>query len=173
MISVISAVIMPVFIVSVVVYGLYRKVGVYDSFVRGAEDGMKIVAHILPTLIGLMVAVGVLRASSFFDVIGLWMKPLLERMHMAVEVFSLMIIKMFSSSASTGLLLDVYKTYGTDSFSGLFSSLVLSSTETVFYTMSVYFMAAGVSKSRYTLAGALLATAAGCAVSYIFAIYMC
>ena len=88
---------------------------------------------------------------------------------MALEVFSLSIVKMFSSSASTGLLLDVYRIYGTDSFSGLAASLMMSSTETIFYTMSVYFMAAHVTKTRYTLVGALIATLAGTVASFIFA----
>ena len=83
-----------------------------------------------------------------------------------------MIVKMFSSSASTGLLLDIFKKYGTDSYSGLVASLVLSSTETIFYTMSIYFMTAKVTKTRYTLTGALLATAAGTGASMILALLM-
>lgn len=165
----ISASILPVIIIYIIGFGILSKVNVYDSFIEGAKDGMRIVVDILPTLVGLIIAVGVLRASSFFDIIGGVLSPILTKMHMAVEVFSLMIIKMFSSSASTGLLLDVYETYGTDSFSGLMASLMLSSTETVFYTMSVYFMTAKVTKTRYTLCGALIATAAGVAASILFA----
>lgn len=168
-INYISACILPAVVVYIVGFGILAKVNVYDSFVEGAKDGLKIVVGIMPTLIGLIVAVGVLRASSFFELLGQVLAPVLERMHMAVEVFSLMIVKMFSSSASTGLLIDIYETYGTDSFSGLAASLMLSSTETIFYTMSVYFMAAKVTKTRYTLAGALIATAAGVAASLVFA----
>jgi spore maturation protein B len=79
---------------------------------------------------------------------------------------------MFSSSASTGLLLDIYKEYGPDSLLGTMASLMMSSTETIFYTMSVYFMAAHVKKSRYTLEGALLATLAGTAASVFLAYAM-
>ena len=75
--------------------------------------------------------------------------------------------KMFSSSAATGLLLDLYKEYGTDSYIGKVASISMSCTETIFYTMSVYFMTARVSKTRYTLAGALLATAGGLAASVV------
>ena len=78
-------------------------------------------------------------------------------------------IKMFSSSAATGLLLDIYKKFGTDSETGLIASLLLSSTETIFYTMSVYFIAAKVTKTRYTLSGALLATLGGTIASVILA----
>ena len=148
MMAAISAYILPAVVILIVLYGFAAKIKVYDTFVEGARDGLYIVADILPTLAGLMLAVGVLRASSAFELLGNALAPLLERLHMAVEVFTLMIIKMFSSSASTGLLLDIYKNYGTDSYNGLVASLVLSSTETIFYTMSVYFMAAKVAKTR-------------------------
>lgn len=169
MIAQLSAYILPVIVVSIVIYGVFKKIKVYDTFVEGAKDGFGIVADILPTLAGLMLAVGVLRASSAFDLLGQMLSPVLERLNIAVEVFTLMIVKMFSSSASTGLLLDIYKNYGTDSYNGQVASLILSSTETIFYTMSVYFMAAKVTKTRYTLKGALLATAAGTAASMILA----
>lgn len=172
MMAAISAYILPAVVILIVLYGFAAKIKVYDTFVEGARDGLYIVADILPTLAGLMLAVGVLRASSAFELLGNALAPLLERLHMAVEVFTLMIIKMFSSSASTGLLLDIYKNYGTDSYNGLVASLVLSSTETIFYTMSVYFMAAKVAKTRYTLKGALLATAAGTAASMVLAAVM-
>lgn len=164
-----SAYILPVVVILIVVYGVRAKVKVYDTFVEGAKEGLDIVADILPTLAGLMLAVGVLRASSAFDLLGDVMGPLLDKLHMAVEVFTLVIVKMFSSSASTGLLLDIYKNYGTDSYNGLAASLILSSTETIFYTMSVYFMAAKITKTRYTLKGALLATAAGTGASMVLA----
>lgn len=167
MLSFISAAILPAMILVMILYGVIKKVHVYDTFIDGAKDGLKIVIDIMPTLIGLIVAVGVLRASSFFELLGRLFKPLLDKLNIAVEVFTLSIIKMFSSSASTGLLVDIFKNYGPDSFSGTFSSLMLSSTETIFYTMSVYFLTARVTKTRWTLAGALVATAAGIAASFV------
>lgn len=172
MIAWISSAILPAMIGFILIYGIGKKVRVYDTFIDGAKDGLKIVADIMPTLIGLVVAVGVLRASGFFDLAGHFLKPMLDKLHIAVEVFTLSIVKMFSSSASTGLLIDVFKSYGPDSFSGLFSSLMLSSTETIFYTMSVYFLTAKVTKTRWTLAGALVATAAGIAASFLIAMQM-
>ena len=167
MLSFISAAILPAMILVMILYGVIKKIHVYDTFIEGAKDGLKIVVDIMLTLIGLVVAVGVLRASSFFELLGRLFKPLLDKLNIAVEVFTLSIIKMFSSSASTGLLVDIFKNYGPDSFSGTFSSLMLSSTETIFYTMSVYFLTAKVTKTRWTLAGALVATAAGIAASFV------
>ena len=122
---------------------------------------------ILPTLIGLMVAVGVLRASGFLDFLGRLFGWLLG--DFPQELVSLFLVKAFSSSAATGLLLDIYKEYGTDSYAGLVASLALSSTETVFYTMSVYFMAVKVTKTRWTLPGALISTIAGILASILLA----
>ena len=85
------------------------------------------------------------------------------------ELVPLTVVKMFSSSAATGLLLDIFKEYGTDSYIGLIASISMSCTETIFYTMSVYYMAAKVTKTRFTLGGALFATFAGLIASVILA----
>ena len=87
------------------------------------------------------------------------------------ELVPLSIVKMFSSSAASGLLVDLYKTYGTDSRIGLIASLSMSCTETIFYTMSVYFMTARIRHTRYVLPGAVLATFAGLAASVLLAGY--
>ena len=123
----------------------------------------------MPTLIGLMVAVGVLRASGFLDMLSRALGTLLEPLGFPPELVPLTVVKMFSSSAATGLLLDIYKSFGTDSAIGLIASISMGCTETIFYTMSVYFAAAKVTKTRYTLAGALTATLAGLAASVIIA----
>ncbi len=159
----------PLLIFSIVGYGIMQKQKVYDDFIEGAKDGFHTVIDIMPTLIGLMVAVGVLRASGFLEFISGGLAVVTEKIGFPAELLPVSVVKMFSSSAATGLLLDIYKQYGTDSFLGLASSLILSSTETIFYTMSIYFMTARVTKTRYTLAGALLATVGGMAVSILLA----
>ena len=143
------------------------KTDIYKEFTEGAKDGFKVTFGILPTLIGLMTGVGMLRASGFLDVLAKLLSPVAEALLFPAELVPLVVVKLFSSSAATGLVLDIFKEFGPDSYLGTVTSLICSSTETVFYTMSVYFMAAGVKKTRYTLAGALVATAAGIAVSTI------
>ena len=108
-----------------------------------------------------MVAVGMLRASGFLELISRLLAVPAQWIHFPVELVPLAIVRLFSSSAATSLALDIYKEYGTDSQIGLIASIMMSSTETVFYTMSVYFLTAKVSKTRWTLAGALLSTLAG------------
>lgn len=157
----ISNFIIPFVILYIVGYALLQKTSVYDEFIKGAEDGFKVVLGIMPTLIGLMVAIGVLRASGTLDLISAAVKPVVEQFHFPSELVPVVIVKMFSSSAATSLLLDVYKNYGPDSYLGRLSSILMSCSETIFYTLSIYFMTAKVKKTRYTLAGALVATLAG------------
>lgn len=161
----ITDLIVPLVIFSIVSYGVLQKVEVYDTFIKGAKSGFFTVIKIMPTLIGLMVAVGILRASGFLDCLSNIMGDFSEYIGFPGELVPLTVVKMFSSSAATGLLLDVYKEYGTDSYIGLVASISMACTETIFYTMSVYFIAAKVTKTRYTLPGALLATFAGLVAS--------
>lgn len=165
----ISDYLIPFIVLSIVVYGLLNKVNVYQSFIKGAKSGFLTVIRIMPTLIGLMAAVGILRASGFLDFLSSLLGQFTDCIGFPGELVPLTVVKMFSSSAATGLLLDVFKEFGTDSRIGLIASISLCCTETIFYTMSVYFMTAGIRRSRYTLTGALLATFAGLAASVLLA----
>lgn len=167
----ISNMLIPALIFYIVAMGLSQKKDIYASFTRGAKDGIRTVITIVPTLIGLMIAVGVLRASGFLEFAGSMIGRVIGLVagDFPNELVSLFVVKLFSASAATGLALDIFKEYGTDSFAGLATSLALASTETVFYTMSVYFMAVKITKTRWTLAGALLSTAAGLVASVVLA----
>lgn len=169
LLTMISDIIIPCIIFGVVAYGLVKKVKVYECFRDGAKEGLKTVVDILPTLIGLMMGVGILRGSGFFDILGAVLDPITSQIHVPTELIPLLGVKMFSSSAATGLVLDIFKAYGPDSYIGMATSIMMSCTETIFYTMSVYFLAAKVTKTRYTLKGALLATLVGTVFSILFA----
>lgn len=130
---------------------------------------MKTVVQIAPTLIGLMLAVGVLSSSGFLVWFGELIGVLTDKIRLPSELIPLIFVKMFSSSAATGLLLDLFKRFGTDSFIGLTASIMMSCTETIFYTMSVYFIAAKVTKTRWTLPGALVSTLVGVVASVMLA----
>ena len=161
--------IVPFIVLSIVIYGLLANINVYETFIRGAKSGFLTVIRIMPTLIGLMAAVGILRASGFLDFLSEVIGRFSSYIGFPGELVPLTVVKMFSSSAATGLLLDIYKEFGTDSRLGLIAPISLCCTETIFYTMSVYFMTAGIKHSRYTLAGALLSTFAGLAASVVLA----
>ena len=153
-----SSSMMPLTVFFIIAWGMAQKCPIYESFIKGAKDGFHTVLQIMPTLIGLMTAVGVLRASGFLDMVS-------KTLGFPAEAVPYVIVRLFSSSAATSLVLDIFKTKGPDSHVGMLVSVLAGCTETVFYTMSVYFMSIKVTKTRYTLAGALTATAAGIAAS--------
>ncbi len=167
-----SEAVIPLLIFYIVATGLVKKQNVYQQFLTGAMNGLKVVVEIVPTLVGLMIAVGILRASGFLEAVSQILGTLIARTGFPDEIIPLAIIKMFSSSAATGLLLDLYKEHGCDSGIGRIASIMLSSTETIFYTMSVYYMTVKVKKTRWTLAGALFATIAGIIASVVLAGWM-
>ena len=114
-----------------------------------------------------MVAVGILRASGLLDALAGVLGNCVVRIGFPSQLVPLAVVRMFSSSAATGLLLDVYEQFGTDSRLGRIASVMMSSSETIFYTMSIYFMTVKVKKTRWTLAGALVATVAGIMASVL------
>ena len=166
----ISDLIIPLTIVSIILYGLLHKVAVYDSFIDGAKEGMKITANILPTLIGLMVGVGVLRASGALDLLSNLLRPITGLVGFPNEALPLTLMRLVSSSAATGLQLDIYANYGPDSFIGRFVSVMMSSTETVFYTFSLYFLHINITKTKYTLSGAIFANIVSIMASLIITV---
>ena len=154
-----SEAVIPILVLLIVGNGLMHRQHVYEDFLEGAKSGIRTAVEIMPTLIGLMAAVGIL------DFISGWLGKVMAATGFPTELIPVAVVKMFSSSAATGLLLDIYKTHGADSMLGRAASVMLSSTETIFYTMSVYFMSVKVKKTRYTLPGALFATTAGIVAS--------
>ena len=157
--SALSDLMVPVLIFYVVGLGLLMKQDVFGDFLNGAKDGMRTVIGIVPTLIGLMVAVGVLRSSGFLEEFGKLLGTVLEPAGIPSALVPLGVVRLFSNSAAVGC----------DSFAGRAASIMMSCTETVFYTMAVYFGAVHIKKTRYTLAGALLSSLVGMAVSIALA----
>ena len=169
LIACLSEYLVPLVLFYIVGFAVLQKRPVFDDFIEGAKQGMKTVAGILPTLIGLMTAVGILRASGFLDFLSGVLEWPAELFHVPAEAVPVILVRLVSSSAAVGLLLDIFKTFGPDSYLGMMVSILESCTETVFYTMSVYFMTAKITKTRWTLPGALLATGAGVAASIVLA----
>lgn len=160
-----SKILLPFVISYVIAFGLISRRPIFNDFLDGAKDGMKTVADILPTLIGLIAAVGVVRASGLLDAVTGVCARTAGLLHIPRELVPIILVRLVSSSAATGLLLDLFRQYGPDSRIGMAASLLMSSTETVFYCLSIYFGSVQVRRTRYTVPGALIATAAGIAAS--------
>ena len=165
----ISSFIIPGIMLFIVLYGIIKKQNVYDDFVTGATGGLKTVIKVMPTRLGLRVAVAVLRESGFMEVLGKLLGKVTNPIGFPGELMPVTIVKIFSSSAATGMVLDIFKEYGPDSYMGKVTSLMMSCTETVFYTMSVYYITAKVTRTRWTLAGAILTTISGTIASVMLA----
>lgn len=160
-----SEAMVPLMIFYIVGFGVLSGRPVLDDFIDGARDGMRTVAGIFPTLVGLMVSVGIIRASGFLDFLGEVLAMPAALLRLPPQLVPVILVRLVSNSAATGLVLDIFKEYGTDSQLGLMASIMMSSTETVLYCMSLYFGSVKITKTRFTLPGALLATAAGVAAS--------
>lgn len=167
-----SEAMVPLVIFYIVGFGILSKRPVFDDFMNGARDGIKTVFGIMPTLIGLMTAVGVLRSSGFLDFLGELLKKPAGLIFLPAPVVPVILVRLISNSAATGLVLDIFKEYGTDSYVGMLTSILMSCTETVFYCLTVYFGAVKIRKTRYTMGGALAATAAGVAASVILSRFL-
>lgn len=171
----ISNLTIPLIFFLIIGYGLAAKTDIFDAFVRGASDGLRVVAGVLPTLIGLLIAIGILRESGCLDGLAKVLEPAASVLHFPAQVIPLILVKMVSSSAATGLLVDIFKEFGADSRVGYLSALLLCCSETIFYTISVYFLATkdrehrAVTGGRWMLAGALLSTFAGTVASVLLA----
>ena len=151
----------PVTILFIVVFGCLQKVDIYEVFLEGAQEGLRTVLDILPTLIGLVLAVEVVRAGGLLDLIVELLRPAADLVGFPAELAPLSLIRLVSSSAANGILVDLFETYGPDSYLGRVASVMMSCTETVFYTMSLYFLSVGIHKTRWTLPCAILANIVG------------
>ena len=151
----------PIVIFYIVLIGLQSKGEIFEDFLKGAKEGLAIVVELVPTLIGLMVGIGVMRASGVFEILIEIIKPITDVMRFPSQLLPLVVIKLFSSSAATSLLLDIYKEFGVDSYLGRLASIMMSASETVFYTLAVYTSAGKIKKTRYIVPGGLFATLIG------------
>jgi len=151
----------PGIIAGVSCYGMARGVDVYDALLQGAAKGLEILWRILPALVTLLTVVAMLRASGALDLAARAMAPLLGLLGIPPETMGLMLVRPISGSAALGVGSELITTYGPDSLIGRTAAVMLGSTETTFYTIAVYFGAAGIKKTRYAVPAALCADLAG------------
>ncbi len=152
-----SDLMVPLIIFYIVGFGILAKRPVFDDFLCGTKEGLRTVVQVLPSLVGLMTAVGVLRASGFLEFLSQILEAPATSIGLPGPIIPIAIVRLISNSAAVGLVLDLFKNYGPDSRMGLMASILMGSTETVLYCISVYFGSAGISRTRHTLAGGILA----------------
>jgi spore maturation protein B len=159
----------PLFLVGIPIYGAAKKVKIYESFVEGAKGGFQMAIRIIPYLVAILVAVGMLRGAGAIDMLATLLDPVLRRAGFPVEILPLAILRPLSGSGSLGVVTELIKTHGPDSFVGRLAASAYGSTETTFYVLAVYFGAVGIKKARHAVLSGLVADI----VSLIVAIIVC
>lgn len=155
------AMVTPGLMLAVSLWGLVRKVDLWSALTQGAEEGLRVCLRIAPALICLLTAVYMLRASGALDLLGQALAPVLSALGIPAETVGLLLVRPVSGSAALGVGAELMATYGPDSLVGRTAAVMLGSTETTFYTVAVYFGAAGIARTRYAIPAALCADVAG------------
>lgn len=159
--------VIPAAMALIVLAGLFKRENVFELFLSGAKEGVSTSVNILPSLIALMTAIAMLRASGAFELLGKWAGPLCRTLHIPTDVLPLALMRPISGSGALSMLENIFKTSGPDSPAGLVASVLQGSTETTFYTVTVYYGAVGITKTRHTLPAALTADLVGFVMSVV------
>lgn len=160
-ITYLTAIFVPLFIAGIVIFGVFKKVAVYDTFIEGAKQGLETVIRILPYVVGFVFAINIFTASGCFDYIAAALSPILKPVGIPPEILPLALMRPFSGSASIGILTSILQKYGPDSFIGRSASTLMGSSETLFYTTALYFGSVGIKRTRYTVPASLIAEVSG------------
>ena len=156
---------MPLIILIIVIYGFIEKKEVFEKFIEGAKDGIKIIINIFPTLIGLFLAVGTLRSSGVLDIAIKLLEPLLNIIHFPTEIMPLALLRPISGRSSIAVATDIMKNFGVDSQIGIMAGVIMGATETTLYTIAVYSSSVKIKKTRFVLIASLTADIVGIIVS--------
>lgn len=168
LITAVSAFLLPLVIVGFPVYGLIRKVPVYETFVAGAKDGFTLAITILPYLVAILFAFGMFRASGALEFVESSMRPLLSPIGVPAEIMPMAIVRPLSGSGSLGVLSETITAHGRDSEISAISAVLYASTETTFYVLAVYFGAVGIRKTRHAVPVGLIADLAAVFLAVLF-----
>jgi spore maturation protein B len=160
------------FIVGIPLYAAIKKVNVFDAFIIGAKKGFETSVSLIPYLIAMMVAIGMLRASGFFNLMDQLLAPLMAKIGMSPQLLPLALIRPFSGSASTGVMSELIHQNGGDSLIAKTAATMMGSTETTFYVIAVYFGSVGVRRTRHAIPAGLLADLTGIIVSVLICRYL-
>ena len=157
-----------IIVLFIIGYGMIKGGKVYDWFIEGAKEGLKVCLNIFPYLLAMIIAVEIFKGANLLDGLNNLLAPVVNLIGLPKELLPLVLIKPLSGSGAVGIFTDIVQTYGPDTYIGLLASVIMGTTETIFYTVTVYFGAVGIKKIRHTLWGAVMADL----VAIIMAIFM-
>ena len=157
MFSYITKSIIPIILVIIIAYGMVKGRKVYEWFVEGAKEGLQVCFNIFPYLLAMIVAVNIFREAKLLDLLNNIISPISKLIDLPKEVVPLVLIKPLSGSGAMGIFTDILKNNGADTAIGLIASVIMGTTETIFYTVTVYFGAIKVKRTRHTVWAAIMA----------------
>lgn len=155
--SYLSTSIVPLILLVIVCYGMFKGVKVYEWFIEGAKEGLKVCIRIFPPLLAMLIAVRIFKDANLLEVLNNFFAPIVNLIGLPEELVPLVFIKPLSGSGALGIFTEIINSIGADTKTGLIASVIMGGTETIFYTITVYFGAVGVKKIRHTLWGAIMA----------------
>ncbi len=167
-----TAALIPVLIAGILIFGLIKRVNVFDTFLQGAKEGLNTAVSILPALVALMVAVTMFKASGALDILTYSLAPLTDRLGVPQETLPLALLRPISGSGALAMLESLLAEYGPDSLIGRAACVMQGSTETTFYTIAVYYGAVGIKNTRHTVLAASAADFTGMVMSCV-AVRLC
>ena len=157
LVNVVAVVAIPLLLFIFLGWGIAKKVKVYEVFVEGAKDGFNVAVRIIPYLVAMLVAIGIFRASGAMDVFTYLLSPITNLIGMPAETLPMALMRPLSGSGSLGIMTELMKVHGADSFIGILASTMYGSSETTFYVLAVYFGAVSVKSTRHALPAGLIA----------------
>ncbi|MGA9364321.1 MAG: spore maturation protein [Bacteroidota bacterium] len=161
LVSFLSIIAIPVLIFVFLLWGIFKRVKVYEVFVDGAKEGFHVAIRIIPYLVAMLVAIGIFRASGAMDFLTIALNPVTSLIGFPAEALTMVIMRPLSGSGSLGIMTELMKVHGPDSFIGVLASTMYGSSETTFYVLAVYFGSVNIKRIRHSLPAGLLADLAG------------
>jgi spore maturation protein B len=165
--SLISKLMIPIFVISVIIYGCKKKIAIYDSFLDGAKDGLITAFNIFPSVIAFVFAINIFLNSGILETIFAFLTPTLEKINLPIEILPMAFVRPISGTASLAIMNDLFLKFGPDSFVGRLASTIQGCTDTTIYVLALYFGSVKITKTRYALSTGLFADFIGIIASFI------
>lgn len=171
MMELFSNILVPLIILYIIVYGRYKKIDIYDSFIKGAIDGLKSAWSIAPYIIGIFLAIGIFKTGKGIEMLEFLFKPIANLMSIPKELIGLIIVKPLSGSGALGMYTELAQRVGVDSLVEKMGSTIVGASETIFYTMAIYYGSLKIKNTRHTLPCAIICHIAG-VIASVFICYI-
>lgn len=165
--NIVSGLVIPIMVLTVVLYGIYKKIDVYDVFIEGAKESFKMIISVFPYLLGMMLAINMFLDSNMLSILISFLRPILDLIDLPFDIIPMTIMRPISGTSTLAILNNIFTQYGPDSYIGRLASTLQGSTDTTFYVITLYFGSIGIKKIRYSLYAGLFADLVGIIASII------